>query len=257
MPKTPAGSAGRSSRGSSRRMAVWTSAGVSPPNGLRRALVGADVVDSKEVRGVDGSGRPRLLLEAAQAIGVGHRRPRQHLDRHLAPQPGVPRPVHLAHAPGPEQAADLVRPEARPRGLGHEREPSVIRTSQGRTAPLLGSGDDRSLGPQVVPGGAMAVGRCHDAAGGALIAQATIRARRAEVPWPARPFSSRGWNFLFGAPATRPAVTCGAAELSSSSAGFRWPDHQLAHGPKRGWPEAVAGAEVGEAGERSCRALRR
>jgi hypothetical protein len=44
---------------------------------------------------------------------------RQHLDRDLAPEPGVGRPVHLAHAPDAERADDLVRAESRPLPQAH------------------------------------------------------------------------------------------------------------------------------------------
>jgi len=51
-------------------------------------------------RMVQDAGGPRLLFEAAQTIGVRREGRRQHLDRHLAPEPGVPRPVDLAHPAG-------------------------------------------------------------------------------------------------------------------------------------------------------------
>ena len=48
---------------------------------------------------------------------------RQHLDRHLAPEPRVPRPVHLAHPARAERREDLVGAEASP---GGERQRSPI-----------------------------------------------------------------------------------------------------------------------------------
>jgi hypothetical protein len=39
----------------------------------------------------------RFSLEASQPIGIGGKRLRQDLDRHVAPEPGVTGPVHLAH----------------------------------------------------------------------------------------------------------------------------------------------------------------
>ena len=69
---------------------------------------------------VEGARGLRLLLEAAQAIGVRRHRLRQHLHRDLAAEPRVPRAVDLAHAAGPQRPADLVRAEMRPRLQGHD-----------------------------------------------------------------------------------------------------------------------------------------
>ena len=69
----------------------------------------ADVVDGQDVRMVERRGRARLLLEALTAAGVGGQGLGQHLDRDLAPEPRVPRPIHLAHAAGAERREDLVR----------------------------------------------------------------------------------------------------------------------------------------------------
>ena len=46
---------------------------------------------------VEGAGGAGLLLEAAQALGIGPERLGQHLDRDLAPEPRIPRAVDLPH----------------------------------------------------------------------------------------------------------------------------------------------------------------
>src|SRR6266542_2429980 len=58
-------------------------------------------------------GRPRhgLLLEAAQAIGVGGEGHRQDFDGNVSPKPRILRPVHLSHASRTERGQDLVRTE--------------------------------------------------------------------------------------------------------------------------------------------------
>jgi len=45
----------------------------------------------------------RLALESRHSFGVRDKRLGQGLDRHVAIQPGVARPVDLAHAARPEQ----------------------------------------------------------------------------------------------------------------------------------------------------------
>ena len=51
---------------------------------------------------------PGLLFEAAETLGVTGDVLGQDLDRHLAAEAGVASAVDLTHAPGPEQAEDLV-----------------------------------------------------------------------------------------------------------------------------------------------------
>ena len=68
---------------------------------------------------VERGGGARLLLEAAQAIGVGGERGGQDLDRHVAPEPRIARAIDLAHAAGAERRDDLVRAEADTRSQGH------------------------------------------------------------------------------------------------------------------------------------------
>ncbi len=56
------------------------------------------LVDAGDVRVVERRQHLGLALEPGEALGVGGERLGQHLDRHLAVEPGVGGPVHLAHA---------------------------------------------------------------------------------------------------------------------------------------------------------------
>ena len=66
--------------------------------------------------------RQILALDQRQAIRVAGYRGRQHLDRHLASQIRVGRPIHLAHAAGADGGDDLVRAEA---SAGYEGQIAV------------------------------------------------------------------------------------------------------------------------------------
>ena len=68
---------------------------------------------------VQGRGGASLELEAAQAITVAGDLSEEDLDRHLAPQPRILRPIHLPHPPRADRREDLVRAEARPGGKRH------------------------------------------------------------------------------------------------------------------------------------------
>jgi hypothetical protein len=63
--------------------------------------------------------RARLALEARQALPVARECLGEHLERHLPPEPGVERPVHLPHAARAERGDDLVGPEAGAGSEGH------------------------------------------------------------------------------------------------------------------------------------------
>ena len=80
---------------------------------VRRAVHLPDVVDGGDVGVVEDPGGLGLLLEAAQAVGIGGEGRRQHLDRDLARKPRVLRPIDLAHPPGADLAEDLVGAELR------------------------------------------------------------------------------------------------------------------------------------------------
>jgi hypothetical protein len=78
-----------------------------------------DVVDRDDVGVVQGRCRPGLLLETLQTQRIrGHFR-RQHLDRHVAREPRIPRPIHLSHPARAKRREHLVRTQARARSEGH------------------------------------------------------------------------------------------------------------------------------------------
>ena len=70
------------------------------------------------------AGGPGLLLEAAQAIGVGGEGGRQDLDRDVAAEARVLGAVDLPHAARADGGEDLVGAEAGTGGEGH-RTPSA------------------------------------------------------------------------------------------------------------------------------------
>jgi hypothetical protein len=63
--------------------------------------------------------RPRLLLEAPQAVGIVSEGNRQYLQRHISQQSSVAGAIHLSHAAGTDKCNDLVRPELRVCREGH------------------------------------------------------------------------------------------------------------------------------------------
>ena len=79
----------------------------------------ADVVERADVRMRELGDRPRLAFEAlARLLGI-RQSGRQDLDRHLAAEPRVPRPVDLSHPARAERRKDLVGTEAGAGGKAH------------------------------------------------------------------------------------------------------------------------------------------
>ena len=77
-----------------------------------RLAVAAEVVDREDVGMRERGDRLRLALEARAARSASRaRRCGQHLDRDVAAEPRVARPVDLAHAAGAERRHDLVGAE--------------------------------------------------------------------------------------------------------------------------------------------------
>ena len=72
------------------------------------AVLDPDIVHRGDVGVVERRSRARLLLEARQPLRVAGEFARQHLDRHLAPEPSVLGQPHFAHASGPELLENLV-----------------------------------------------------------------------------------------------------------------------------------------------------
>ena len=59
----------------------------------------------------EGGDGPRLVLEAAEALGRGLAVGEHDLDRDVAAEPRVVGAVHLRHSTGAQQLPDLVGPE--------------------------------------------------------------------------------------------------------------------------------------------------
>ena len=62
---------------------------------------------------------PALALESLKPLRIRGKHVGQELQRDIAPELGVPRPVHLAHAAGADGGEDLVRAEVSAGGEGH------------------------------------------------------------------------------------------------------------------------------------------
>ncbi len=84
-----------------------------------RAVVLADVVDGGDVGVVQDAGGLGLLLEAAQAVGVGGEGGGEDLDRHVAAEARVLRAVHLSHPARADGGEDLVGAEPGAGCQGH------------------------------------------------------------------------------------------------------------------------------------------
>src|SRR5215468_3440418 len=86
---------------------------------------------------IQGSGRLGLLLEALQPVGVLRERRRQHLDRDVALQTLVARPVDLTHPACAERRGDLVGPELRAGDESHFRFRTQYRVERMRLKPRV------------------------------------------------------------------------------------------------------------------------
>jgi hypothetical protein len=69
----------------------------------------ADVVDRNNVGMIQSGDRACLLLKSAQAIRISRERFGQHLQRNIAQQTGVARPVHFAHTTSADERDNFVR----------------------------------------------------------------------------------------------------------------------------------------------------
>ena len=76
------------------------------------AVVGAEVVDREDVRMRERRDGLRLALEPRERVGIGGDGFGEDLDRDVAVELRVPRPVDLAHAARAERREDLVGAEA-------------------------------------------------------------------------------------------------------------------------------------------------
>ena len=69
-------------------------------------------VDGRDVRVVERGEHLRLTLEPRETVRVGRERGREDLDRHLALQLRIRRPIHLPHSAHTNLGGDLIGSEA-------------------------------------------------------------------------------------------------------------------------------------------------
>ena len=72
-----------------------------------------EAVDRGDVRMIEGGQRFRFALKAREPAGIGRERRWQDLDRDLALEARVGRPIHLPHPAFPDRRRDVVDAEAR------------------------------------------------------------------------------------------------------------------------------------------------
>jgi len=70
-------------------------------------------VDRRDVRMIERGEHLCFTLEARKPLGICSVEIRQHLQRHVAMQAAVVRPIHLAHASYADQGDDFIRAESR------------------------------------------------------------------------------------------------------------------------------------------------
>src|SRR5690349_6544109 len=78
---------------------------------IGRAIGLPQVINRKDVGMVERGRGARLLLEAAQALGVSRELRWQYLDGNLAPKARVARAIDLTHSPRADRAEDFVGAE--------------------------------------------------------------------------------------------------------------------------------------------------
>ena len=83
---------------------------------IRRAFVHAGIVNRQNVRMIQRRQGLCFLVEPPQPVRVRHEVLRQHLHRHVAIEPRVPRAKHFAHPAGADRGSDSVLVE---RGADH------------------------------------------------------------------------------------------------------------------------------------------
>jgi hypothetical protein len=85
-----------------------------------------ETVDGRDVGMVERGEDAGFATEARDPIGIVDEGRRQGLDRDVAAEPRVVRPVDFTHPPGAERRDELVRPEARAHEERHLRRRSRI-----------------------------------------------------------------------------------------------------------------------------------
>jgi hypothetical protein len=98
----------------------------------------AQVEDRQDVRVGKGGDGPRLALEPLEGAAIGRQQLGQDLDGDFAAEPGIPRPVHLAHPSGADRREDLVGSEANAGGKAHRIFSGRILSAGGRSPPASG-----------------------------------------------------------------------------------------------------------------------
>src|SRR5512141_2471434 len=76
-----------------------------------RALMRAQLVDGKYVGMIQRSSGSGFLLETTQAVEIPGQERGEYLDRDVASQLRIARPVHFTHTTRPQWRQDFVRPE--------------------------------------------------------------------------------------------------------------------------------------------------
>jgi hypothetical protein len=76
-------------------------------------------VNMRDVRMIQRGKNVRFAAEARQVIGIAGDGREQDLDRHVAAQRPIARPIDFAHAPRPEGRDDFIGPEAGSSGQRH------------------------------------------------------------------------------------------------------------------------------------------
>ena len=139
------------------------------------ALVRADVVDRGDVGVIEDARGLGLLLEAAQAVGVLREGRRQDLDRDLAPEPRVLRPVDLPHPARADRREDLVRAQLR---AGRERHGAFSPALSGTLPDVRGANSLPTGGREEVRAAGSGSERADQADGESASGRAERRCRR-------------------------------------------------------------------------------
>lgn len=72
-----------------------------------------DIVNGQDIRMIEEAGSASLLLEAAEAVGVGGKVGGQHLESDLAAEPRILRLVNFSHATRAQEGENFVGPDRR------------------------------------------------------------------------------------------------------------------------------------------------
>ena len=67
-------------------------------DGVGDPRLGPEVMNCQDVRMGERRDGPGLAFKTREGLGIGGDGLRQHLDRDIPAEPGVPRPIHLSHS---------------------------------------------------------------------------------------------------------------------------------------------------------------